>query len=65
MAYVFKTVQVLVALVTIFALVWLLLLHTRLARIRRRCLRIYDGERTVSVLMELLILMTMLFVVPA
>lgn len=65
MTYVFKTVQVLVSLVAILALMGLFLLHPCLTRIRCRGLRIDNGERTVSILVELLVLMPVLFVIPA
>jgi hypothetical protein len=49
----------------ILALMWLLFLHSSLARIRCRGLRVDNREGTVPILVQLLVLMTMLFVVPA
>ncbi len=63
--YIFQTIQVLVSLVTVFTLVWLLLLHSSFTGIRRRCLGIDDGKGAVSIFMQLLVLMTVLLVVPA
>lgn len=57
--YVFQSVQVLIALATNIALVWLLLLHTKSARIWRRSLWVDDRESSITVLVQLLSLMTM------
>lgn len=63
--YVFEAVEVLVALVAVFALVRLLLLHAHFPWEWLRCLRVDNGECAVSVLVQLLSLVTVLLVVSA
>lgn len=63
--YVFEAIKILVPLVAILALVRLFLLHAHLAREWLRCLRVDNGERAVSILVQLLGLMTVLLVVSA
>ena len=57
---VFETVQVLVALATNLATIWLLLLHAQRPGVRCGCLRVDDGKRAICVIMQLLIVVTML-----
>ena len=63
--YVFQTVEVLIPLVAVLALMRLLLFHSSLPRIRRGRLGVNDREGAVSVLVQLLILVAVLLVVPA
>ena len=63
--YVFQTVEVLIPLVAVLALMRLLLLHSSLTRVRSRRLRVDDREGAVPILMQLLVLVAVLLVVPA
>lgn len=60
LAVVFETVQVLVAFAADLTAVRLLLLHTNGTGIGNGCGGVYNGECTIGVLLELLILMTVL-----
>jgi len=60
---VLETVEVLISLPTYFAAVWLLLLHAHRTGIRNGGERVDNGEGTVVVFLELLILVAMLLVV--
>lgn len=60
---IFETIQVLVTLSADFALEGLLLFHAHRTGIWCTCLRVDDGERTVSVLVQLLCGMAVCFVV--
>ena len=63
--YVFQTVEVLIPLVAVLALMRLLLLHSSLTRVRSRRLGVNDRESAVPILMQLLVLVAVLLVVPA
>lgn len=63
--YVFEAIKILVPLVAILALVRLFLLHAHLAREWLRRLWVDNGERAVSILVQLLGLMAVLLVVSA
>lgn len=65
MTYVFQAVKVLVTLAAGFTAERLLLLHAQRSRIRSTGLRVDDGKGTVSILVQLLCLVTMCLVVPA
>ena len=60
MAVVLETIQVLVALAANLATVRLLLLHADGAGIWNGCRRVDDGEGTIGILLELLILVAVL-----
>ena len=62
--YIFETVQILIAFTTNIALVRLLLFHTKGSRVWRGSLWVHDRESSITVLMQLLSLMTMRFVIP-
>jgi len=62
--YVFQAVQVLVPLAADVTFIWLLLLHPEGTRIWGGCLRIDNGERPISILVQLLRLMTVRLVIP-
>ena len=57
---VFETIQVLVAFTTYFAAIWLLLFHADGSGVGYRGQRINNGECSILVLFQLLILMTVL-----
>ena len=57
---VFETVEILVPLAAHLAAIWLLLLHADGTRIGYRGKRVHDGEGTVVVLFQLLVLMAVL-----
>jgi hypothetical protein len=62
-AYIFESVKILVALATNLAFVRLLLFHTQSTRVRGRCFWIYNREGTISILMQLLGLVTVCLVI--
>jgi uncharacterized membrane protein len=64
-AYIFESIEILVALIAVFALVGLFLLHAHFTRIRCGCLRVDDGEGSIPVFVQLLGLVTVLFVISA
>ena len=55
-----KAVEVLVSLAAVFTAVRFLFFHSQGSGIRRRGFGIHDGERSVGIVMELLICMTVL-----
>lgn len=57
---VFESVEVLVPFAAYITAVRFFFLHTKGARVRNRRLRVDDGESSVGVVMELLIVVTML-----
>ena len=63
-AYVFETIQVLVPLPTGLAVEGLFLLHAKCTGIRRTRFGVHDRESAVSVLVQLLGLVTMCLMVP-
>lgn len=60
LAVVLQTIEVLVALETRIAAVWLLLFHADGAGVWDRCGGVDNGEGAVRVLLELLVLVTVL-----
>jgi hypothetical protein len=57
---VFEAVQVLVPLAADLAAIRFLLLHAEGTRVRSRCFWVNDGECTISIIMQLLIVVAML-----
>ncbi len=64
MTYVFQPIQILVSLATDIAFVRLLLFHAESSWVGGRSLRIHDRKRAVSILMQLLRLVTVRLVIP-
>lgn len=57
---IFEPVQIFVPLLAHIAFVWLFLLHSHRARIWNLCIWINDGVRTISIIMEALVVVSML-----
>jgi len=55
-----EAVEVLVSLAAVFTTVRFLFFHSQGSGVRRRSFRIHDGERSIGVVMELLVCMTVL-----
>jgi hypothetical protein len=55
-----KTVEVLVSLAAVFTAVRFLFFHSQGSRVRRRSFGIHDRERSIGIVMELLVCMTVL-----
>jgi hypothetical protein len=64
-SHVFQAVKVLVTLAAGFTAERLLFLHAQCSGVRSTGLRVDDGKGTVSILVQLLCLVTMCLVVPA